>query len=98
MSRDHMIQLPPLSDGTSVEGIVENGRPIGVDAEWRDTNLGVAFVAGQSPIIEIGASEISLRNWPRRRSRYAQRSPELATAVDQVIERARAWQPHLFTK
>lgn len=94
---DTIIALQPLADGTPVEGIVGEGHPIGVDVSWCDIQLGVAFQLDELPLIEIGESQISLSDWPAQCPRYVRRSPELFRAVEEMIDIARAWQPHQFT-
>lgn len=93
---DAVVDLQPLAGGAAVKGIIGEGHAIGVDTEWRDLKLGIAFEIGCLPTIEIGETEIPFRNWARNCPRYVQRSPELMDSIKEMIAIARAWQPHQF--
>lgn len=90
---DEIVNLAPLTDGTPCAGIIGEGKPIGVDVEWRDHVVGICFEP-RGAYVDIDNRLFRVAEWARRRKNY--RSPDMIAIVDQVIERARSWQPHLF--
>jgi hypothetical protein len=107
--RSYFVNLPPLADGTPVKGIISEGEVIGTDAEWRGIKVGTGFTFLRNkpyvdlyfddPMIE---KQFPVATWSQRRKRLEAKMPRRMAAliehniIEQIIERARNWQPQLF--
>src|SRR5262249_31016989 len=100
VTEEIFVNLAPLADGTPVRGTFDDtGCPNGVDAEWRGHFISIGYdtVYGGKASLEVQFDDESLRSsdWSKRRKDMSDLVSN--NIVEQVIERARNWQPHLFT-
>jgi hypothetical protein len=107
-----MVALPPLMDGTPVIGLIGSGSPIGVEATWRGIHVGTGFTLDRKkPYVDlyfddptwIIEKQFPVATWSQRRKRLEEKMPKRMAAliehniIEQIIERAKAWTPELFT-